>query len=50
MTRKMKIREVLAFDLLLRYPILERTVNIDEILSLEQLYDLISVLYSYSVQ
>ena len=27
----MKIREVLAFDLLLRYPILERAVQIEEI-------------------
>ena len=26
----MKIREVLAFDLLLRYPILERLVKIEE--------------------
>ena len=50
MTRKMKIREFLAFDLLLRYPILERTVNIEGILTLEQLHDLIGVIYPYSVQ
>ena len=46
----MKIREFLAFDLLLRYPILERTVNIEDIPSLEQLHDLFGAIYPYSVQ